>query len=260
MSPPHDIAWQPLPEDRLVPYQATGALAIRSLLILAPHPDDEVFGCGGLIALAVAQGIDVRVVVVTDGAAGGDAALREQECMAAARGLGYLQRGADALVFWRLPDRGIAPDAGLQQRIADAIQAQRPDWLLVPSPFEIHVDHRAVCAAAVAACAGREAPRLGFYEVGQPLMPNCLIDVTAVIAQKQQAIQCFASQLAVQDYGEQVLALNRYRSYTLGPQVTHAEALHFVAADALRAGLPGVLDAVRLDLSARFTGTGRVAE
>jgi LmbE family N-acetylglucosaminyl deacetylase len=37
------------------------------LLVVAPHPDDEVLGCGGLIALAVARGLEVSVVILTDG-------------------------------------------------------------------------------------------------------------------------------------------------------------------------------------------------
>ena len=37
------------------------------LLVLAPHPDDESLGCGGLIALCAARGRDVRVMLVTDG-------------------------------------------------------------------------------------------------------------------------------------------------------------------------------------------------
>ena len=37
------------------------------ILVLAPHMDDEVFGCGGTLALAAAAGSEVRVVFITDG-------------------------------------------------------------------------------------------------------------------------------------------------------------------------------------------------
>ena len=217
--------WQAIPEPDLVPYAAPASLPVRSLLVLAPHPDDEVFGCGGTLALAAAQGIDVRVVVVSDGAQGGDAAQRESESRRAALALGCDHRG-QALQFWRLPDRGVEPDAALVERIRDALRAQRPDWLLAPSPFEVHPDHRAVCLAAIAAAAGGEVA-LGFYEIGQPLVPSLLIDITPVLPLKQQALDCFPSQLASQRYDEQMLALNRYRAYTLGPAVSHAEAFWF---------------------------------
>ena len=46
-------------------------------LIIAPHPDDEVFGCGGLIALWAAQGIKAQVVVLTSGEEQGEALRRQ---------------------------------------------------------------------------------------------------------------------------------------------------------------------------------------
>jgi LmbE family N-acetylglucosaminyl deacetylase len=218
------MPWTSIPEPDLVPYQALSPLPLRSLLVLAPHADDEVLGCGGLLALAVAQGADVRVVVATDGAAGGNAAERERESRDAALALG-LDGGAQRLQFWRLPDRGLQPDDELVARIRQQLQLQCPDWVLAPSPLEVHPDHRALCLAAVAAAAGR-CP-LGFYEVGQPLLPNMLVDITPVLARKRAALACFTSQLVQQRYDEQLLALNRYRAYTLGPAVSHAEALWF---------------------------------
>ncbi len=51
------LYWQPLP----MPQPS------QRILIVAPHPDDEVLGCGGLIAAAVRQGATVRVVFLTSG-------------------------------------------------------------------------------------------------------------------------------------------------------------------------------------------------
>lgn len=224
-------AWHPWPEHELVPYRALTALGapdVRSVLVLAPHPDDEVFGCGGLLALAADQGVAVHVAVLSDGAAGGDAGAREQECRAAAAVLGYLRGAAGSLRFWALPDRRVVPEAALVRRIAALCRETAADWLLAPSPFEVHPDHLAACQAATEAAAIAPA-RLAYYEVGQPLMPNLLVDISAVTPRKQAAMRCFASQLQQQDYGEHIAALNRYRSYTLGPGVTHAEA-YWVAA------------------------------
>ena len=228
----HDLTpatWHPLPEHQLVPYQPAALQGLRSILVLAPHPDDEVFGCGGLLALAADQGVPVHVVVVSDGAAGGDAEVRQHECRAAAEALGYL-RGPQALRFWALPDRGVVPDDALAARIHRLAAEVSADWLLAPSPFEVHPDHLAVCQAATTATAmPGSAARLVYYEVGQPLMPNLLVDISAVTPRKHAAMRCFASQLVQQDYGEHIAALNRYRSYTLGPAVTHAEAYWLAA-------------------------------
>ena len=240
-------AWRPRPEQDLVPYGAVSTLDVRSLLVLAPHPDDEVFGCGGLLALAAQQGVAVHVVVVSDGAAGGDAAAREQECRAAAQALGYLA-GPGSLHFWGRPDRGVVPDADLVQRVRALCVETAADWLLAPSPFEVHPDHLAVCRAATEAVAGTAA-RLLYYEVGQALMANLLVDITAVMPRKQAAMRAFGSQLAQQDYGEHIAALNRYRSYTLGPGVTHAEAYWLVAPGA---SMKEVLEDAGRQLERRF--------
>ena len=44
------------------------ALADRPFIVIAPHPDDESLGCGGLIADACRQGVGAKVVIVSDGA------------------------------------------------------------------------------------------------------------------------------------------------------------------------------------------------
>jgi LmbE family N-acetylglucosaminyl deacetylase len=239
-------------EASLYPYGAVTSLPARRLLVLAPHPDDEVLGCGGLIAAMLAQGAEVQVVIVSDGGQGGDAAQRERESIAAAA---VLAGGRASLkpVFWRLPDRGLAMVAGLAQRLQGLISSSAADCVLLPSPYEIHPDHRALCLAGVQALRGAEGgPELLLYEVGQPLMPDVLVDITAQFERKRAALRCFTSQLAVQAYDDQVLGLNRFRAYTLGPAVSHAEAYRRVTHAQRRGGLDAVLQGFDTGLRARF--------
>jgi LmbE family N-acetylglucosaminyl deacetylase len=51
--------------DNVIP--DTSLAGIQRLLVIAPHPDDETLGAGGLIQEALAEGIDVKVIVVTNG-------------------------------------------------------------------------------------------------------------------------------------------------------------------------------------------------
>lgn len=247
--------WPVMAEHELVPYQAWSDWTPRSLLVLAPHPDDEVFGCGGLLALAQRHRWRTRVVVVTDGGQGGHAPTREAESLAAARVLAG-DSAPGAIDFWRLPDRGVMLDAALRQRIEAAVLALDAHWLIAPSPFEVHPDHRAVCRLAIEAVAGLQAQgrttRLVFCEIGQPLIANALVDITAVAALKSDASRCFVSQLALQAYDEQVAGLNRQRSYTLGPSVTCAEGYWFVDPADLAGGVDGVLAGIGRELQRRL--------
>lgn len=217
--------WRFIPEPELVPYQPCGPLPAAGIVVLAPHPDDEVFGCGGLVSLACDAQIPVSIVVATDGGQAGDAGIRQQESRRAARAMAGTGTAPD-IEFWGYPDRELRPDAGLVDRVRQHVALRRPQWLLAPSPFEVHPDHRAACLAAIEAARGL-ALDLGFYEIGQPLMPNCFIDITQVMPRKRAAMACFESQIGIQRYDEQVTAMNRVRSYTLGPAVSFAEALWF---------------------------------
>jgi LmbE family N-acetylglucosaminyl deacetylase len=205
-------------ESDLVPYQALDQIPARRVLVLAPHPDDEVFGCGGAILAHVRAGVPVQVVVMTDGSRNGQPAERMQECRAAAQVMGYGEPE-----FWPFADRALRCDAATVQRVVDALVASGADLLYAPSPWEVHPDHRQ--AAAIAAEAVRSTGvRVAYYEVGAPLPPNVLLDITSLAAEKERAMQCFTSQLGGQDYVRQIQALNQYRSYSLPRAVTSAEA------------------------------------
>src|SRR5262249_56815232 len=76
-----------IPEAGVIPWEPLDLRGER-LLVLAPHPDDEVIGCGGLVALHLREGRCVRVVVATDGGQAGEPAERQREARAALSSLG----------------------------------------------------------------------------------------------------------------------------------------------------------------------------
>ena len=208
-------------------------------LVLAPHPDDEVFGCAGAIMRHVAAGEQVKVHILTDGAyrAANDlresvAGTRQKESATAALILGY-----GAPHFWGFPDRGLHYCESLILQIQSVIDSSDADLVYAPSIFEIHPDHRAVALAALEAIRrlGRNVS-LAMYEVGVPMVhPNALLDISDLAAKKAQAMACFASQLEEQAYDQQIIALNRFRTYTLGLHVTSAEAYFISRAEELDA-------------------------
>ncbi len=217
-------------ESNFIPYTATTTLPEGNILVLAPHPDDEIFGCAGAIIQHVAQGNSVKVIIVTDGSAAinhsdDDSRLRyikirQQESCQAAKILGY-----EIPEFWDIVDRTLTYDEKLVQRLGKYIQVNNITHIYAPSLAEIHPDHSALANLAVEA-ARRSKVKLIMYEIGIPLHPNILLDITPNLARKKQAMECFVSQLKIQDYQRHILCLNGYRSYTLPPQVTEAEAYY----------------------------------
>ena len=228
-------------EKRLTPYEAVIKIEGSRVLVLAPHPDDEVFGCGGAIMRHVDAGDLLQIVILSDGeyrantaqqAAYGE--LRREESSKAAITLGY-----GTPEFWGIPDRGVEYGERLVRRIEGAIEALGANLVYAPSIYEMHPDHRALGMAALEAVRRHAAkPNLAMYEVGVPMMrPNVLLDISALRQRKQDAMACFASQLKEQPYDQHITALNRFRTYTLGTQVTAAEAYFVAQADDLKSDI-----------------------
>lgn len=140
-----------------------------AFLVLAPHPDDESLGCGGLIAESVARGRPVRVVVLSEGAASHPnspsfppprlAALREEETRAAVAELG-LDPERD-LSFLGLPDaalpaRGPAFDAAMAAVLRGAEAGPPPAAVFTTWGHDPHTDHKA--ARAIGGAVARALP------------------------------------------------------------------------------------------------------
>ncbi|MFN9708066.1 MAG: PIG-L deacetylase family protein [Burkholderiales bacterium] len=195
---------------------------VDHVLVLAPHADDEILGCGGLLARLAQRGSHITVLLLTDSGgyfSGQDrldyARLRFEESKAAAAIIGI--KGLRALDIY---DRHLGHTPKALMEIVRAIQEAQPALLLAPGPSEIHPDHSAAARLALTALDwlaqhALPIPEFWQYEVGQPLQPNCLIDITPVVEIKKQAMQCFPSQIKQQDYVQHILALNTYRTYSL---------------------------------------------
>lgn len=233
------------------PYRPPGTttrVRAQRVLILAPHYDDEVLGCGGLLAQLARQAA-VRVLFLTDSSGGGIepaddpaaySAARKHEAQAAARVLGLRELSHLGFADGRLVDQ-LAP---LADALRETLLEFQPDLLLVPSPLEITEDHRAAFAAVHRVLGGaREGDRLMAelatlrvlaYEVNHPLYPDLLVDVGAEAAVVERAIDCYVSQLAKHPYKEACFGLQHYRAHSLPASVEAAEAYAQLTIDDFR--------------------------
>ncbi|MFA6279344.1 MAG: PIG-L family deacetylase [Bdellovibrionales bacterium] len=124
------------------------------LFIIAPHPDDETFGCGALIARARQGGKAMRVLIITDGAASCPSQKMPPNVLAATR-RGETQRAAQilgveesSLVFLDYPDGGAEKHiSAIAKDIANQLWLHKPVVLFSPYGLDGHRDHRAVAKA-----------------------------------------------------------------------------------------------------------------
>jgi len=254
------------PDERtLVPYAAS-TFSGKRVLVLAPHPDDEVFGCGGALADLLERGARVDVVLVTDGAA--SARNEEERGRIASARIAESQRALEALGGGTVHEGGI-PDRGAGDRLPEieALLARwlveaAPDLVFAPSPVETHPDHRAVAVALFrvaarpasdAAARALDIATVAFFELSQPFRPNFLVDITRLRAQKERAMDAFVSQAAARDYAGFATGLSAYRRMTLSADVLAVEAYSVVGGFQLRSDPGGVVRGL-LPLAPAVTG------
>ena len=224
---PRTVA-EPAPQEAPPSLQMLDVSGGPRVLVIAPHPDDETLGCGGLLSSVQAAGGQARVVVVTDGGrgdpeqrVGGDTvARRAQEVRDA-----LIVAGLGDVVFLGRPDGALQADGALVESLLGQIEAYRPDWVLGPWPGEGHPDHQACGRAARAAWQQAEHPaRFLHYEVWGGMPINRLLDIGSVIDRKRTMIECFVIPRAYCDYVDAFMGLARHRGLGLTPVSGLAEA------------------------------------
>lgn len=219
------------PEHVLIPYTAA-ELPAGPWLVFAPHADDETFGMGGSLVRAAAEGIETHVVVLTDGALGKTEdqdstdviATRSREVNEATRLL-----GVSSLSLWNEPDRGLALNDELLRRTAQMIEDTGAATVFFPGPLEPHPDHRMTAQLVWVALQGMaegRRPQACSYDISVQSPTNCLIDISAEMPRKREAMAIYVSQNGLNEYPNLIEALNVARTFTLPPEVTRAEAFY----------------------------------
>lgn len=171
----------------------------RRVLVVAPHPDDEVAGCAGAILEHRRHGDRVVVACATDGrrsrawgtAPEAMAAARRLEAEAAARTL-------DAELVWLgLPEGEWRPES-LESPLRELLARLTPELVYAPSRVDFHPEHEKTARALAAALAhGESEPTVRIYPVQVPLTPtlaNLVVPVAGVLGQIREALGCYRTQ------------------------------------------------------------------
>lgn len=213
------------------------------VLVIAPHPDDEVIGVGGTIAKRAAAGDEVYVCVVTRGPKNlFPEDLVEQtrkECREADAMLGVKET-----IFLDFPAVMLetVPRYEFNGKIAEVVQRINPDEVYIPHRGDMQIDHQMVVDAAMVALRprGKNYPkRVYAYETlsetgwnipntMNEFIPTVYEDITEEFELKLKAMEIFKSQLApfpaARSIGA-IEALAKYRGSTVSVLAAEAYSL-----------------------------------
>lgn len=204
-------------------YQVTtlNKIDFERVLILAPHPDDDVFGMGGTIKKMTSSGVSVTVAYFCDGASGTPDGVidkklieeRKNEAKSAGKILGISEQ-----VFFSYPDRKLAAGGASIRALLDLIERKNPDIIFLPSFLDNHPDHRIVNEILINSLSEKDLDDLPIwgYEVWTPSYINRFSDITLYIKTKKEAIMAHESQIKCRPYDKAILGLNQYRGGMLG--------------------------------------------
>ncbi|TSC95211.1 MAG: LmbE family protein [Parcubacteria group bacterium Licking1014_1] len=183
------------------------------ILVIAPHPDDEVLGCGGIIKKYTKEGSEVCLCIVTKGYTPDWTEEfienRKKEVDSSAKILGI-----EKVFFLDFPTVKLdtIPQKDINNAIAKCIGEVRPEVLYIPHRGDLSKDHRIVFESALVA--SRPKPNFSIkkvfsYEVlsstewgnqkiekiEDVFLPNVYIDISDTIRDKLEAIKCYKPEL-----------------------------------------------------------------
>ena len=221
---------------------------MKNILVIAPHADDELLGCGGTMAKNIAQGNNVYVLVMTNAHVGAPH-LFSAELMKTIRSearAAHALLGVKETIFLDFPAPKLdqQPVFEMVGEISKVIARYDIDIVYVPHRGDIHKDHKMVFDAALVAVRPRGSytvkevyayETLSETEWGNPVASDMFIPTKYeiideyIFEKKLKALECFETQMAAFPASrslEAVEALAKYRGATVS--ATRAEAFMVV--------------------------------
>jgi len=209
------------------------------LMAIGAHSDDAELACGGTLASAVAQGHEVRLLVLTEssyaGLAGDVLRTKDEawnEALDAAKVLGIHEHQVRFLPF---PTKDLPYTSQTIGEVEKELNAFRPDVILTHWPFDTHQDHRNAALSTISA--GRYFNSILMYEPMMPagrsyvgFRPQIYVDISDFLAQKLEALRRHASQYAKygEDWIDAIESRCRLRGFEIGCKYAEAfEAARF---------------------------------
>lgn len=196
-----------------------------NILVLSPHMDDDIIACAGVLRKHVLAGDKIRSLYLV-----GRDVIRKNESQQAAHIIGITD-----LHFWDFNPHELKCDSTNVEKLCFLLDADKPDAIYAPHPFDNHPDHLATIRILAKSL---ERIRLNLdiycYEVWTPLVPNVVVDISDYSEYKKKALEVFQSQIRQKDIVAAALGFNQYRCLFLRSRRTHAECFMKIGGSSLK--------------------------
>lgn len=160
---------------------------LQRVLVVAPHPDDEVLGCGGFISVLKREGLWVGVIFITRGEKASDPKTRTEEALAVKDLLGY-----DMVEFWNYPDGDTANHKReIKERLKAFLIEREIDLALCPAPYDFHPDHRNLGEICFELHLELYPKRFAFYSIYTNLIGNFSVDVSKEVQKIRDCLKLY---------------------------------------------------------------------
>lgn len=206
--------------------KVTNLSPAKNILVLSPHPDDDVIGCGGTIYLHYLTGGQITVAYLTNGEKGSPyfsrgmlIKYRHREALRSAKIIGIKKT-----IFMDERDGALKVNSKIVRRLKEVLESAKPQIVYLPSLWDTHPDHKQTNLIWSMASSDADSYQMYGYECAGPLYPNCFIDITSVFNIKQEALRQHITQLLTYNYMELISRVNSYRaSYLQDNKIKYAE-------------------------------------
>ncbi len=203
----------------------------KRIIVLSPHLDDEVIGCGGTILKHIIGGDDVILIYLTDATNSlpdtfsykEKIIIRKKESHNAQKVLGIKEA-----YYLNEPDGDIRIKRETIKNLQKIILNYKPELIYLPWYFDNHVDHRKFNEILFRVWKKTKINvKICAYEVWTPLIPNIIVDISDQHEKKIQALKCYKTQVSQNNYIDKVNGLNIYRSMTHFNEAKYIEAFYY---------------------------------
>tara|TARA_Y100000592_G_scaffold15326_1_gene22333 strand:- start:6688 stop:7338 length:651 start_codon:yes stop_codon:yes gene_type:complete len=178
---------------------------MKKILVLAPHADDEVLGCGGFLAQLSAQGSSIGICYVTSPTEPMWSHEYVSERKNQIQKISKILRGSHIFELeYEAASLSTVDQSKLALKIHGIVKEFDPDTLLSPFLGDLHTDHSIINKAALVASRPHACNVKNFLEYEtlsetdwgtSPFFPNFHVDISDFLEEKIRMMKVYDNEL-----------------------------------------------------------------